>query len=104
MNKVNLTDDDVVSMSEDASFTKSSTSTARELMSALEELLCNSDLNITVVSSWADGIGVDCKVIQAKGGGWKTGKVRLQIEFIPDQPATPVNRDFSPLDDLRNNL
>ncbi|MBW4667215.1 MAG: hypothetical protein KME60_07170 [Cyanomargarita calcarea GSE-NOS-MK-12-04C] len=44
--------------------------------------------------------GVDCYVLQADGEGWKKGKVRLSLAFIPDEteeideqpPSTQVDQ------------
>jgi hypothetical protein len=44
--------------------------------------------------------GGECQVLKSNGGGWKTGKIRIRIEFIPDHPE-PLR---SPLDDLRAEL
>ncbi|MEQ9549936.1 MAG: KGK domain-containing protein [Coleofasciculus sp. G3-WIS-01] len=34
--------------------------------------------------------GVDCRLLRTTGGGWREGKIRLQvnvtIDFIPDEP------------------
>lgn len=32
------------------------------------------------------GTGVECQVLQANGGGWRKGKFRWRLEFIPDEP------------------
>jgi len=42
------------------------------------------------------GEGLECEVLRP-GSNWQKGKVRLCLEFCPDQPE-------SPLDDLRQNL
>lgn len=97
MSKVNLTDDDVLSVSTDLSFTEGSTSTGAELMDIVQEWVeRHSNLDETQSAYWVKD-GVICKVLLAAGGGWQKGKIRLRLEFTPDTPA-------SPLDDLRNNL
>ena len=51
--------------------------------------------------------GIDCEVIKINTQGWQKGKVRLAIEFCPDEPEieeTPteeIPHPESPLDDLR---
>ena len=52
--------------------------------------------------------GVKCEVLKLDGKGWQKGKVRLALEFCPDEPEveeTPENKGIvepeSPLDDLR---
>jgi len=51
--------------------------------------------------------GVDCSVL-IPGKDWQAGKVRIQIEFIPDSPEQPEAEhqaeDPSPLDDIRQTL
>jgi hypothetical protein len=29
--------------------------------------------------------GFDCEILQARGGGWRKGKLRLRLEFVPDE-------------------
>jgi hypothetical protein len=41
--------------------------------------------------------GIDCEVIKADGKGWQKGKVRIILEFAPDEPE-------SPLDDIRRKI
>lgn len=52
--------------------------------------------------------GVECQVLKPDNKGWQKGKVRLSLEFCPDEPEreeTPTNNETpqpeSPLDDLR---
>ncbi|MDJ0736891.1 MAG: KGK domain-containing protein [Nostocaceae cyanobacterium] len=45
--------------------------------------------------------GVECRILRASGGGWKKGKVRLSLEFIPDEPEQVPQQPESILDDLR---
>ena len=40
--------------------------------------------------------GFKCKVLQP-GKGWQTGKIRINVEFCPDNPTEPD----SPLDEIR---
>ncbi len=42
------------------------------------------------------GEGLECEVLRP-GSNWQKGKVRLSLEFCPNEPE-------SPLDDLRQNL
>lgn len=46
--------------------------------------------------------GVDCQVLKAGSDGWQKGKlkVKVSVEFIPDQPEIPEYQ--SPLDEIRN--
>ncbi|HBE18503.1 MAG TPA: KGK family protein [Cyanobacteria bacterium UBA11149] len=59
------------------------------------------------IHEWWDE-GIDCEVLTCDGKGWQKGKVRLALEFIPDEPEVEEisvsNQLFlpeSPLDDLR---
>lgn len=98
MSKVNLTDDDVVSMEPEYNFTGISTSTCEELINAVGELIFeHSSLARDDSDNWVKD-GIPCKALLASpGGGWQKGRLRFRLEFIPDTPV-------SPLDDLRNNL
>ena len=33
---------------------------------------------------WFCEPGVPCRVLRVEGGGWKTGRMRFRLEFIPD--------------------
>ncbi|AFY46505.1 KGK domain protein [Nostoc sp. PCC 7524] len=45
--------------------------------------------------------GIDCEILKPGSQGWQTGKLKIKVtlEFIPDQPNIPEPE--SPLDDLR---
>lgn len=43
---------------------------------------------------------IDCEVLRLGARGWQKGKVRINLEFCPDQPSEPP----SPLDDIRQTL
>lgn len=30
--------------------------------------------------------GIECELLKTTGGGWKKGRLRLRLEFIPDEP------------------
>jgi hypothetical protein len=52
--------------------------------------------------------GVPCEVLRLDAKGWRKGKVRLAIEFLPDEPeveeipaTNEIEQPESPLDDLR---
>jgi KGK domain len=95
--KIYLNQEDVVSMDQDANVAGASTSTVEELMERVRHLVHrNSNLQEDKASDWV-AKGVVCKLLLAQGGGWQKGKIRLRLEFIPDQPR-------SELDDLRSQL
>lgn len=97
-----LTDGDVVSMSIDQSFTKTTTAKVSEIKQALlKSWLPDSH------SRWI-GNGASCEVLLTEGGGWRKGRIRFRVEFIPDIPPAPTGIQYilpsSPLDDLRSQL
>ncbi|MEH1954719.1 MAG: KGK domain-containing protein [Nostoc sp.] len=108
MNKeIILYDDDVVSMDKVVSFTGNATSTCGELIESLKDLAFGESTSQR--NEIADGI--ICKVLLTKGGGWQKGKLRLRLDFVPDEPEVPQpilsvvpSEPQSPLDDLRSHL
>lgn len=36
-------------------------------------------------NSWFTDLGVDCEVLRFTSGGWQKGKVRIRLEFAPDE-------------------
>lgn len=63
------------------------------------------------------GDGGEAHCLPASGGGWRKGKIRLRVEFIPDEPDPEPEAEeqevtiesmpvlpASPLDDLRAEL
>ncbi len=85
--KFGLSPSDVVSMDEDKSIV-GSTFKVKEMLLSLADRSINDDF----ITQWI-GTGVECEVL-ISGQDWRKGKVRISLEFIPDQP-------LSPLDDLR---
>ncbi|MEH2085993.1 KGK domain-containing protein [Nostoc sp.] len=106
-NEIILNDDDVVSMDKEISFTGNATSTCGELIESLKDLAfgeSTSQRNETVD-------GITCKVLLVKGGGWQKGRLRLRLDFVPEEPEVPQQNPStvsleqqSPLDDLRSDL
>ncbi|MDJ0674393.1 MAG: KGK domain-containing protein [Calothrix sp. MO_167.B42] len=97
---VKLNDDDVVSMREKFSPIKSP---VFQVQQVVEEVVGNNGINVL---DWSKN-GVECEVIGSNTGGWKKGKVRFCLEFIPDQPAPEpeqAKNQESPLDDLRQQV
>jgi len=53
------------------------------------------------------GDGIDCEILKIGAKGWQKGKIRIRVsvEFIPDEPEieqTPeTTHPESPLDDIR---
>jgi hypothetical protein len=56
------------------------------------------------------GEGVNCEVLACQNNiqGWQSGKVRIVLEFIPDEisePIKPIGEELdSPLDDIRQSI
>lgn len=106
-NEIILYDDDVVSMDKAASFTRNATSTCGELLESLKDLaFVNSSVQRDEIEN-----GVFCKVMLTKGGGWQKGRLRLRLDFLPDEPEVPQqspsivpSQPESLLDDLRSHL
>lgn len=100
MSETVLDDNDVVCMEVGQNFAKTSTSKLKEIRQAMiRDFLAN-------YGNWL-GDGIYCQVLQP-GKDWQTGKIRLRIEFIPNNPVPPKTniheKESSPLDDLRLNL
>ncbi|MFM9267169.1 KGK domain-containing protein [Tychonema sp. BBK16] len=74
----------------------------------------NLQLKCSETQKWF-GDGIDCEALKIGAKGWQKGKVKIRvtIEFCPDEPEveeTPENNQLeisppeSPLDDLRRQL
>jgi hypothetical protein len=102
MNKFEPDDDDVVWMKAIGK------SPVRNLTFLVSQLISAFTLSIqrdlidspeTTAKTWF-GEGLECEIVDvSRGGGWKEGKIRLRLEFVPDEPEQNPNADF--LDDLR---
>ncbi len=91
---VSLTRDDVVSVAnEDNDLFGSVTFTVGQATDELaDRVLSNSEI-------WVKD-GVECRVLRP-GSNWRKGKVRLSLEFIPDEAEQVPQQPESILDDLR---
>ena len=101
MTRIFPKDNDVVWVERKYSPCECPTSTIVEMRNAIA--------NITkLASNWFHD-GMSCQFLPTSGGGWKKGKIRITLEFIPDKPINlehqQVSQSFppseSPLDDLR---
>lgn len=86
----------------------------QELIQALLALLKNSDAvfqagNPAIKMGWSHQ-GVPAQVLRYGANGWQKGKVRISVEFCPDEPevkkiSTPkqpeTSEPESPLDEIR---
>ncbi|GAX45119.1 hypothetical protein NIES4075_61400 [Tolypothrix sp. NIES-4075] len=109
----NYGDDDVCSSSADAMF---KVGRLREtikrafrdsLQKALNDVLTNAGLKFyTHQKDWL-GDGIDCEILKIGAKGWQKGKIkiRVSVEFCPDEPeieeAPEITEPESPLDDIR---
>lgn len=76
------------------------------------------EIKQSLLNTWLAGhlagwvsTGIACRVLKVSGGGWQAGKIRFQMEFIPNEPKVPeqkpstvTSEPVSPLADLRSNL
>jgi KGK domain len=101
MERIELGDDDVISMKTvNLSLTKYLMSKFSDIKNAAKGYAGNPLLE------WISH-GVECEILQTKGGGWIKGRIsaRITIDFIPDAIEIPLGTDTticdSGLDDLR---
>lgn len=60
----------------------------------------NSQMRHTYDKDWL-GDGIDCEILKIGAKGWQKGKIkiRVSVEFSPDEPE--ITEPESPLDDIR---
>ena len=117
MNKpVKLNFFDVVSVPKSKSLMNASTFKVMEMSVSLTNKL-SKEFHTEVLKEWSD-TGVECEVLKMDGYGWQKGRVRISLEFIPDEEeqeeeileanleeeSIPPKLPQSPLDDLRTQL
>jgi hypothetical protein len=91
MNEFQLNDDDVVLIENaEASFINTKLFKIGWFKVGLNRISC-------YMNNWLKE-GFDCEILQAHGGGWRKGKLRLRLEFVPDELAVPQSSGivFSP--------
>lgn len=97
-----LNDDDVISIDPDLSFKVGGLLKVSRLYSALQDWFAKP------ANQWFHPSGVRCEILSIDGGGWKKGKIRFKVEFIPDELEVKQklvsHNSASPLDDLRSTL
>ena len=87
-----LNDDDVVHMERGQSLLSTSTFKVEQLKEHFRGYKNNIH---PAIEEWV-GEGINCEILRP-GEGWQKGKVRLQVEFIPDEPEEPSNPNQSDL-------
>jgi uncharacterized protein (DUF302 family) len=81
-NEIVLSDGDVVSMLAEDGLVDAPTAKIIEIKNAL------ADTWLVEHSAWVEK-GVPCEVLLTQGGGWQKGRIRLRIEFIPEDSNKP---------------
>jgi hypothetical protein len=104
MKKIDLNDKDVIRVtSQQNNLAGLSTATIAEYRQKVAKNVFSSQ------TIWLEE-GVECEILFSECiRGWQSGKLRLVLEFIPDNPDafvenSPPALPTSPLDDLRSNL
>jgi hypothetical protein len=111
---IELHNDDVISMASGDSITSSPTFLVEEFLQKWKsKFIGNGGHRQTEYFYFLDE-GIACKTLSADGGsGWKKGRIRFRLEFIPDEIYEVDVQDAeaaqnllspSPLDDLREKL
>lgn len=90
-----LNGDDVVSVNPKTfeNLDISHTSRVVHLLAALQEYFYHATNEAILFTE-----GIDCEVLRLGAKGWQEGKIRINVEFCPNQPSEPE----SPLDDIRH--
>jgi hypothetical protein len=96
--RIELDDNDVLSMHKDFSPTDGSTFKAVEALAEISRLL-GDFYNVSGFENWANGEGIEAELLKPGGSGWQKGKVHFRIHFTPDDKEGFANADF--LDKLR---
>ena len=112
MGSFNLKKHDVVSMDKTSNPMQVKTFEVIDLMMNLINRCGRDGLTSQMLTDWISK-GIPCEVLQADRVGWQYGKVKISLEFIPDEPepqevallpsGEPAKPE-SPLDDLRAEL
>jgi KGK domain len=111
-NRIVLGKHDVVSMDKTTNPMQVKTFEVIDLMLNLINRCGRDGLTSQILTDWI-GKGIPCEVLQANRIGWQYGKVKISLEFIPDESKEeelqetallPPAKPESPLDDLRAEL
>ncbi|PSB04738.1 KGK domain-containing protein [Merismopedia glauca] len=104
-----LDTEDVISVYEGHVFVNSKTFTVNEFMAAIKQANKGVLGEVTDEKQKWFGEGLDCKLLKPGAKTWQRGKVRVRLEFCPEElEVTPEvngnneqNGSASPLDDIR---
>ncbi|NEU72786.1 KGK domain protein [Hassallia byssoidea VB512170] len=106
----NYGDDDVCYSSDNAMFKvgklreKIKEAFRGSVQTALNDVLKSAKLEFyTHGKDWL-GDGIDCEILKIGAKGWQKGKIkiRVSVEFCPDEPE--ITEPESPLDDIRRKI
>lgn len=98
--------EDVVSVYSDQILVNNRTFTINEFVTAVMTIVKGQSGWTEEKAKWFTE-GIDCKLLKPGAKSWQRGKVRVTLEFCPeelevkDSTELPVNSDNSPLDDIR---
>lgn len=100
MTEFELSDDDVLSWTAASNLNLVGTTTFKvaTLRNVIKDRFISQTGNQNGVN-WLE-TGISCELVDVSaGGGWKKGKIRLHLEFVPDEPEPSPDASF--LDSLR---
>lgn len=105
--------EDVVSVYSAQILVKNRTFMVSELISALMTTIREKGGELTEEKEGWFKEGVDCKILKPSAKTWERGKVRITLEFCPEElevaessgnGGSQVSKTNSPLDDIRQNM
>lgn len=109
----NLKSDDVVSVYAGQIFVTNRTFTVGEFVSAMMQATKKQLGELTEGKENWFGEGLECKILKPGAKSWERGKVRISIEFEPeeleiaqtvDSSESENGKSESPLDDIRQRM
>lgn len=92
MESIDLNGNDVISMDAARSFVSCSTFKAEEAISKMKSKFVHNG-HPQVEAPYFSQEGVRCELLRANGEGWRKGKIRFRLEFIPDEEPIPKSTD-----------
>ena len=105
-----LESNDVISINSNLILVNNPTFIVSEFRMALREMTLSHLRSLNKGQEGWFSEGIDCKILKPGAKGWQKAKVRISLEFCPDEPdmeEIPVNSQLeiskseSPLDEIR---
>lgn len=105
-----LKHEDVVSVYSDQILVNNRTFMVNEFITAMTALM-REKAGVTAERWFSEG--VDCKILKPSSKSWERGKVRITLEFCPEEleiaemsgnGGSQVSKANSPLDDIRQKM